>query len=108
MNKNEQPITDHMSDAHVHNHTHTHKETKKVLNRLARIMGHMNAIKGMIEDGRDCSEILIQLSAVDSAIKSLSRVILKDHISTCIVDAVQHNDQESIEELNKAIDKFMK
>ena len=62
----------------------------------------------MIEDGRDCSEVLIQLSAVDASIKSLSRVILKDHISTCIVDAVQNNDDKAIEELNRAIDKFMK
>ncbi len=93
---------------HTGRHTHTHKETKNVLNRIARIIGHMNSVKGMIEDGRDCSEVLIQLSAVDASIKSLSRVILKDHISTCIVDAVQNNDDKAIEELNRAIDKFMK
>ena len=89
-------------------HTHSHKETKAVSNRLARIIGHMNSVKRMIEDGRDCSEVLIQLSAIDSAIKSLSRVILKDHISTCIVEAAKHDDSEAIEELKRAIDKFMK
>ena len=78
------------------------------MNRVARIIGHMNAVKGMIEDGRDCSEVLIQLSAIDASIRSLSRVILKDHLSTCIVDAVRHSDTKAIEELNKAIDKFMK
>ena len=62
----------------------------------------------MVEDGRDCSEVLIQLSAVDSAIKSLSRVILKDHISTCIVEAARNGNDEAIEELKKAIDKFLK
>ena len=67
----------------------------------------MNAIKTMVESGRDCSEVLIQLAAVDAAIKSLSRVILKDHISTCI-DAVQDGDQTALEELNRAIDKFIK
>lgn len=92
----------------MENHTHTHHETKAVLNRLAKITGHLNSIKKMIESGRDCSDVLIQLSAVDSAIKSLSRVILKDHLSTCIVDAVKTNDEDAISELNRAIDKFIK
>lgn len=94
--------------SHSHGHTHTHKETKNELNRIAKIIGHMNAIKTMVESGRDCSEVLIQLAAVDAAIKSLSRVILKDHISTCIIDAVQDGDQTALEELNRAIDKFIK
>ncbi len=98
----------HAHDSAAHGHTHTHHETKNVLNRVARIIGHMNAVKGMIEDGRDCSEVLIQLSAIDASVRSLSRVILKDHLSTCIVDAVRHNDTKAIEELNRAIDKFMK
>jgi len=91
-----------------HNHTHSHTQTKAVINRLSRAIGHLNSIKKMVENGRDCSDVLIQLSAVDSAIKSVSRVILKDHISTCIVDAVKNNDKEAFEELNHAIDKFMK
>lgn len=91
-----------------HSHTHAHKETKNVLNRIARISGHLNSVKGMIEDGRDCSEVLIQLSAIEASVRSLSRVILKDHLSTCIVDAVRHNDTDAIDELNRAIDKFMK
>ncbi len=105
-----------MSETHTHidengneiKHTHTHKETKAVMNRLAKISGHLNSVKKMIEDGRDCSEVLIQLSAVDSAIRSLSRVILKDHISTCIVDAIKTDDTKAIDELQRAIDKFMK
>lgn len=88
-------------------HTHTHKETKAVLNRMSKIIGHMEAVKTMVENGRDCSEVLIQLAAVKSAINSVSRVILKDHIDHCIVDAVRENDTESIEELKKAIDKFL-
>lgn len=91
-----------------HTHTHSHKETKAVLNRLSKIAGHINAIKNMVEDGRDCSEVLIQLAAVDSAIKSVSRVVLKDHISTCIVEAAKEGDMKSIEELNEALDKFLK
>ena len=91
-----------------HSHAHTHTQTKAVVNRLARLIGHLNATKKMVEDGRDCSEILIQLSAVDAAIKSVSRVILKDHIEHCIVAAVKENDKESIDRLNQAIEQIMK
>lgn len=93
---------------HIHSHTHTHQDTKAVLNRMSKIIGHMQSIKTMVEDGRDCSEVLIQLSAVSSAVQSVSRVILKDHISTCLVEAVREEDYEAIEELKRAIDKFMK
>ena len=79
-----------------------------VLNRMARLIGHLESIKHMIEDGRDCSEVLVQLSAVDSAIKGVSRIILKDHLEHCIVDAVRDNDQEALDQLNRAIDRFIK
>ena len=97
-------------EASVCQHTHTHSPqiVKNELNRIARIIGHMKSIKIMIESGRDCSEVLIQLAAVDAAVKSLSRVILKEHMSTCIVDAIKTGDDEAIEALNEAIDKFMK
>lgn len=91
-----------------HNHTHTHTKTKAVLNRMARLIGHLESTKKMIEDGRDCSEVLIQLSAVDAALRAVSRIILKDHIEHCIVDAIKEDDTQAIEELNKAIDQFMK
>lgn len=92
---------------HSHTHSHTHKETKAVLNRMSKIIGHMESVRTMVENGRDCSEVLIQLAAVKSAISSVSRVILKDHIDHCIVEAVKENDTESIEELKNAIDKFL-
>lgn len=93
---------------HGHSHTHTHKNTKAVINRLARAIGHLESIKRMVEDGRDCSEVLIQLSAVKSAINNTGKVILKDHIEHCLVDAVESGDHEAIEELTEAIDRFMK
>ena len=93
---------------HSHNHSHTHTQTKAVLNRMARLIGHLESTKRMIEDGRDCSEVLIQLSAVDAALRAVGRIILKDHIEHCIVEAVQEGDNQTIEELNKAIDQFMK
>ena len=94
--------------AHAHNHSHTHTNTKAVLNRLSRAIGHMESIKRMVEDGRDCSEVLVQLSAVKAAINNTAKVILKDHIEHCLVDAVESGDHEAIEELTAAIDRFMK
>ena len=77
---------------HTHSHSHTHTNTKAVLNRLARVIGHLQSIKHMVEDGRDCSEVLIQLSAVKAAINSTGKVILQDHIQHCLVDAVETGD----------------
>ena len=91
-----------------HGHVHTHTQTKAVLNRMSRLIGHLESIKHMIENGRDCSEVLIQLSAVDSAIKGVSRIILKDHMEHCIVDAVRENDTEALKALDRAIDQFLK
>jgi DNA-binding FrmR family transcriptional regulator len=81
---------------------------KAIVNRLSRAIGHLESVKRMVEEGRDCSEVLIQLAAVKSAINNTGNEILKEHISHCIVDAVEHNDKQAIEELNHAIDKFMK
>ncbi len=94
--------------AHGHGHTHTHANTKAVLNRLSRAIGHLESIRRMVEDGRDCSEVLIQLSAVKSAINNTGKVILKDHIEHCLVEAVECGDMESIADLTEAIDRFMK
>ena len=93
---------------HSHAHAHTHTQTKAVVNRLARAIGHLESVKSMVENGRDCTEILIQLAAVQSALSGASRMILKDHISHCIVDAVEHNDQKSLDDLNHAIDHLLK
>ncbi len=94
--------------AHGHSHGHTHQNTKAVLNRLSRAIGHLESIRRMVEDGRDCTEVLIQLSAVKAALNNTGKVILQDHIEHCIVDAVSKGDTRALEELNKAIDRFMK
>ncbi len=91
-----------------HTHVHSHTKTKAVLNRLSKAIGHLEAISRMVEEGRDCTEVLIQLSAVKSAINNTGKVILHDHIEHCIVDAVSDGDEQAIESLNKAIDMFIK
>ena len=94
--------------AHSHPHGHTHENTKVVKNRLARVIGHLHAVERMIDDGRDCSEVLIQLAAVRSALNNICKLILKDHMDHCIVDAVASGDRATLDELDKAIDLLMK
>ena len=93
---------------HEHSHPHVHENTRAVVNRLSKAIGHLEAVKKMVEEGRDCSEVLIQLVAVRSALNNAGKVILKDHIDHCIIDAVEDGDQETIENLKKAIDQFVK
>ncbi len=101
-------VVTHTHGDHHHGHVHSHAHTKAVLNRMSKLIGHLESIRHMVENGRDCSEVLIQLSAVKSAINGVSKIILKDHMEHCIVDAVQDGDKEALEQLNKAIDQFMK
>ncbi len=91
-----------------HTHTHSHAHTKEVTNRLARAIGHLQKVKQMVENGDDCSDVLIQLAAVKSALNNTGKVILKDHLDHCIVHAVEEGNTEMLEELNEAIDKFIK
>ena len=92
----------------THTHPHHHENTKAVLNRMNRAIGHMEAVRTMIEDDRDCSEVLVQIAAVRSAINNIGKIILEDHISHCLVDAVETGDEQVIRDLNDAIDKFVK
>ena len=91
-----------------HSHTHVHENQKAVINRLARAIGHLEKVKRMVEDGTDCSEVLIQLAAVRSALDNTGKVILKDHIHHCMVDAVAAGDDAAIDSLCQAVDKFLK
>jgi DNA-binding FrmR family transcriptional regulator len=89
-------------------HNHTHENTKAVINRLSRAIGHLEAVKKMIEEGKDCSEVLVQLAAVKAAINNTGKIILKDHIDHCVVNAVETGDLKVLEDLNDAIEKFVK
>lgn len=89
-------------------HPHVHKCKKAVHDRLAKANGHLNSVIRMIDDDRDCAEVLVQLAAVRSAINNAGKILLEDHITECITEAIRNNDQHEIEELNRAIDQFMK
>lgn len=87
---------------------HLHKDSKAVINRLSRAIGHLEHVKLMVEEGRDCSEILIQVAAVQSAVNNIGKLILKDHINHCVVEAIENGNQQVLLDLSDAIDKFVK
>ncbi len=106
-------------ESHSHSHVtihshgengvpHVHTNKKAVLGRLAKARGHLDSVMTMIENDRDCAEVLVQIAAVRSAINNAGKVILQDHIAECVIEAVSCGDYEKIEDLNKAIERFMK
>lgn len=103
--------TDHNhTHSHAHSHSHHHHsddEVRAISNRLARAIGHLNAVKRMVENKEDCTEVIVQLSAVKAAINSTGKYIIKSHIEHCITDAVEENDLQAIEDITRAIDRFI-
>ena len=77
---------------------------RKVVNRISKLTGHLESIKKMIERGEDPYQILVQLAAVKSAVTSAEKEILKNHLDQCI----ENGDSESIEDMKKTIDSFIK
>ncbi len=98
----------HGGHTHSHGHIHVHENKRTIVNRLSRALGHLEKVKQMVDDDVDCSEVLVQLAAVRSAIDNAGKVILKDHLRHCIVDAVKEGDEKSVDDVCNAIDKFMK
>ena len=93
-----------MEQYHEHNHSHT----DAVVKRLSRAIGHLEAVKKMVEDGRDCAEVLTQLAAVKAAVNNTGKLILKDHLQHCVTEAVKKDDRASVEAFARAIDSFLK
>lgn len=91
-------------------HHHSgHKHRKSVVNRLARIEGHVRSVKQMASDERDCSEILLQIAAIRKALDNTAKLVLTDHMETCLVDAVHNgNEEEVITDIKKALDNFIR
>ena len=93
---------------HLHKHVHSEEEKKKVVNRIAKAIGHMEAVKQMVLRDEDCSEVLIQLAAVRAEINNTGKVVLQNHVTHCIVEAVEEGDMQAIDQLNRAINMFVK
>ena len=87
---------------------HPHADTQQVLNRLSRAIGHLQSVRRMVEEGRDCSEVLIQLAAVKAALSSTSKLIVHDHMQHCIAEALETGDREAIDDFIRALDQILK
>ncbi len=112
IDENGNRITHTHEDAHeighgAYSHYHDPQEKKRQLNRLSRAIGHLNHVKGMIERDEDCSDVLIQLSAVNSALKGLGKQIINEHMTHCITHAIEDGDMKAVEEFQKAVQKFI-
>ena len=86
----------------------TEKEYKDLMNRLSRIEGQVRGIKGMLEKDAYCPEILVQVSAVNAALNSFNKVLLANHIRTCVADDIRDGKDETIDELVKVLQQLMR
>ena len=84
------------------------KEKKLISNRISRIEGQLKGIKRMIEEDCYCNDVLIQLAAVESSVKSLSNQVLETHLLTCISDEIEKGNLEVIDELISLFKRFNK
>lgn len=78
------------------------------MNRLAKAIGHIQSIRNMVENGRDCSEVLIQLAAVKAAVNNPGKEILKYYLNEVIRDTAETKDDKKMKECNRVIETFRK
>ena len=86
----------------------TDKEYKDLLNRLSRVEGQIRGIKRMVEEDCYCPDIMVQVAAAKAALKSFNKVLLANHIRTCVADDIRNGQDDTIEELIETLGKVMK
>ncbi len=86
----------------------TEEERRALINRLSRIEGQVRGLKEMLQRDAYCPDILVQVSAVTSALNSFSKELLSSHIRTCVADGIRRGDEEVIDELVCVLQKMMK
>ena len=84
------------------------EEYAKLINRLNRIEGQIRGIRGMVENGAYCPDILVQSAAVNAAVNAFNKELLASHIRTCVADDIQQGKDEVIDELVVTLQKLMK
>lgn len=90
---------------------HKHRDSEEyrsLINRLNRIEGQVRGVKGMLENDAYCTDILTQVSAIQSALNAFNRQLLSNHIHTCVADGIRSGDDTVIDELTATLQKLMK
>jgi len=88
--------------------TSVHKRRKEVLDRLSRIEGHVRGVRRMVEEERGCPDVLLQIVAVRTALNKVGRIVLEDHVETCLASAVKQGKAERyVSDLTEALSKFL-
>ena len=86
----------------------TDKEYRDLLNRLSRVEGQIRGITRMVEEDCYCPDIMVQVAAANAALKSFNKVLLANHIRTCVADDIRNGQDDTIEELIETLGKVMK
>lgn len=86
----------------------TDKEYKDLINRLNRIEGQIRGVKGMLEKNAYCTDILMQVAAVNAALNSFNKVLLANHIKSCVTEDIKAGKEETVDELVATLQKLMK
>lgn len=86
----------------------SHKEYKDLIHRLNRVEGQIRGIRGMVEKDAYCTDILVQVSAANAALNSFSKVLLANHIKTCVTQDIREGKEETVDELVTILQKLMR
>lgn len=89
-----------------HHHYHSPEVKKKQLARISKAIGHLQHVKSMIENDEDCADVLMQLSAVRSAVNNLGKDIMNEHLEHCIVHAIEDGDATAVKAFEEAVKKY--
>ena len=81
--------------------------SKDLDNRLAAVEGHIAAIRRMMTEDHECEDILLQLSAAESAIDKVAKIILKEHLNHCVKESIQRGETSSLEQFNRILEKYL-
>ena len=82
------------------------EDKKNLINRISRISGQVDGVKKMIENDRYCPDILIQLASIEKSIKSLSSIILDNHMHSCVIKGIKEGDESKIDEVIDLFRRF--
>ena len=97
-----------MEECEIRHKHRSAKEEKDLISRLNRIEGQIRGIKGMLEKDAYCTDILVQVAAVNSALNSFNKELLAEHIRTCVIEDIKAGKEDTVDDLVDTIKKLMK